>query len=316
VGVDEDLDVVRMVNTEANLKRYKRSFSVAALGVLLLAGCSGNPAPETTVKAAAPIRVPTPPAPTKPDYFETSGVLVVENQIDVLTQRDGVIADIIADTGTQVQKGQLLAKIDDRQLQSDRDAADARLKSLEADLKTWEADAKVLRSDYERDQEMSKAQLITAKQLEHSKYKMEGSSFQTEKAKEDAQNARAALRSLDLELEKTRIVAPFNGVVARRYVRAGQKVAVNDRMFWVTATNPVNVQFTLPEYFAGKIAKSQLVTVLNPASPKDEHLARVRLVSPVVDPASGTIEVQAELNDTSSALIPGTNATVRVANPK
>ena len=99
-------------------------------------------------------------------------------------------------------------------------------------------------------------------------------------------------------------------------MRAGQKVAVNDRMFWVTATNPVNVQFTLPEYFAGKIAKSQMVTVLNPASPKDEHMARVRLVSPVVDPASGTIEVQAELTDTSSALIPGTNATVRVATPK
>ena len=314
--MDEDLDVVRMVNTEANLKRHNHSFGVAALGVLLLAGCSGNPASETTVKASAPITVPTAAPAAKPNYFETSGVLVVENQLDVLTQREGVIADIIADTGTQVQKGQLLAKIDDRQLQSDRDAADARLKSLEADLKTWEADAKVLRSDYERDQEMFKAQLITAKQLEHSKYKMEGSSFQTEKAKEDAQNARASLRSLDLELEKTRIIAPFSGVVARRYVRAGQKVAVNDRMFWVTATNPVNVQFTLPEYFAGKIAKSQMVTVLNPASPKDEHMARVRLVSPVVDPASGTIEVQAELTDTSSALIPGTNATVRVANPK
>jgi multidrug efflux pump subunit AcrA (membrane-fusion protein) len=45
-------------------------------------------------------------------------------------------------------------------------------------------------------------------------------------------------------------------------------------------------------------------------------VARVRLVSPVVDPASGTIEVQAELIDPSAAMMPGANATVRVAKPK
>jgi RND family efflux transporter MFP subunit len=315
VGLDEDMDVVRMVGMEARVKQQSKPIALAMLGLLMLAGCSSSQAPEATVKAAAPTTPSTPTVAIKPNYFETSGVLVVENQIDVLTQREGVINDIVADTGTRVQKGQLLAHIDDRQLQSDRDAAEARLKSLEADIKTWDADARVLKSDYERDLEMFKAQLITAKQLEHSKYKMEGSSFQTEKAQQDAKNARSMLRSLDLELEKTRIIAPFNGVVARRYIRAGQKVAVNDRLFWVTATSPVNVQFTLPEYFAGKISKSQQITVLNPAAPKEQHMARVRLVSPVVDPASGTIEVQAELSDASS-LMPGTNATVRVANPK
>jgi RND family efflux transporter MFP subunit len=286
--------------------------------VSLLAGCSGGDStPESTVKAAAPITAAAPPSTTAaPAYFETTGVLVVENQVDVLTQREGVIADIVADTGTQVRKGQLLAKMDNRQLQADRDAADARLKSLEADLKTWQADAKVLQNDYERDQEMYKAQLITAKQLEHSRYKMEGSSFQTEKALEDMKNAKATLAGLQIEMEKTEIVAPFSGVVARRYVRLGQKVAANDRAFWVTAMRPVNVQFTLPEYFAGKIAKAQSVTVLSPLSPKEQHLAHVRIVSPVIDPASGTIEVQAELVDPPASMMPGENATVRVAKPK
>lgn len=311
----EDLDVVRMVKAGGGVKQ-RITFAVTMAGLALLAGCSNaGPTAETKVQAAAPVSAPSTAA-IKPNYFETSGVLVVENQVDVLTQREGVIADIVADTGTAVQKGQLLAKIDDRQLQSDRDAAEARLKSLQAELKTWQADAKVLENDYERDQEMFKAQLITAKQLEHSRYKMEGSTYQTEKARQEMKNAEATLRSLDLELEKTRVTAPFSGVVARRYIRAGQKVAVNDRLFWVTATSPVNVQFTLPEYFAGKIAKSQEITVLNPLSPKEQHLARVRVVSPVVDPASGTIEVQAELAGTPADMMPGENATVRVANPK
>lgn len=294
-----------------------KKITIGTVGLAaVIAGCSSGNQSESTVKAAAPSPAATAPVSTPaPNYFETTGVLVVENQIDVLTQREGIIADIATDVGTPVRKGQLLAKMDDRQIQADLDAAEAKLKSLEADLKTWQAEAKVLQSDYERDQEMFKAELITAKQLEHSRYKMEGSSFQTEKAIQDAKNARAALQSLELELEKTRIVAPFSGVVARRYVRAGQKVAANERAFWVTATSPVNVQFTLPEYFAGKILKSQEITVLSPLS-TDEHIAHVRMVSPVVDPASGTIEVQAELANPPASMMPGENATVRVSKPK
>ena len=287
------------------------------LGIMLVCGCGkGNTATVAAAKpvpsfSASPVAVPTPV-----NYFETSGVLVVENQVDVLNQRDGVIAEILADTGSRVNKGQLLARIDDRQLQSDREAAEAKIKSIEADLKTWEADAKVLQSDYERDQEMWKAQLITEKQLDHSRYKMIGSGYQLEREKQNVRNARATLQSLDFEIEKTRIAAPFSGIVARRYVRSGQKVTPNDRLFWVTATSPVNVQFTLPEYFLGKIARSQEVTVMSALRPKEEHRARVRTVSPVVDPASGTIEVQAELVETSALMMPGSNAVVRVSKPK
>ena len=51
-------------------------------------------------------------------------------------------------------------------------------------------------------------------------------------------------------------------------------------------------------------------------SPKEPRIAHVRVVSPVVDPASGTIEVQAELANPSAEMLPGANATVRLAKPK
>jgi RND family efflux transporter MFP subunit len=296
---------------------YRKSvWVIVGIGTTLLIGCSSDrPANVATAAAAAPVHAASPVS-APANYYETSGVLVVENQVDVQAQRDGVLSEIMVDTGSRVQKGQILARIDDRQLQADREAADAKIRSIEADLQTWEADAKVLQSDYERDQEMFKAQLITEKQLEHSHYKMIGSGFQLEREKQNVRNAKATLQSLDLEIEKTRIAAPFAGVVARRYVRSGQKVAPNDRLFWVTATSPVNVQFTLPESFRGKITTAQEITVLSPLSPKETHLAKVRTVSPVVDPASGPIEVLAELADNSDQMMPGTSAVVRVAKPK
>ena len=123
--------------------------------------------------------------------------------------------------------------------------------------------------------------------------------------------------SLELEKEKTRITAPFDGIVARRYVRVGQKVAISDRLFWVTAVSPLEVKFTLPERFVGKLKNGQTVSVeLADGSSAVRHTAAVRQISPVVDPSSGTIEIVARLQGPVPDLRPGMLATIRLTNPK
>ena len=159
---------------------------------------------------------------------------------------------------------------------------------------------------------MWKAQLITAQQLDHDRYTVEGGKFYLARAEEDLKNGRAALRSIELELEKTRIVAPFDGVVARRYIREGQKVGLGDRLFWVSATAPLNVKFTLPQEFAGKIKKGNTVQVVAPLAPGETHVAKITLVSPVVDPASGTIELQAQIVGAPGTLRPGMTVNINV----
>lgn len=298
------------------MKLRCNGFAIFAAGLVMLCGCGKEEPATTTVSAAATPVATSTPAPAAAADYETSGLIVVENQVDVLAQRDGMIAQILLDTGAPVKKGQLLAQIDNRQLQADREAAEARVHSIEADLQTQQAEAKVLQSDYDRDEEMWKANLITAKQLEHSRYKMMGSGYLVERERQNLKNAKATLRSLELELEKTNIIAPFAGVVARRYVREGQVVAPNDRLFWITAVAPVNVQFTLPELFLGKVVRGDQITVSSANAPAESHPARVRLVSPVADPSSGTIEVLAELTGTPGSLLPGTNALVRIPRPK
>ena len=64
---------------------------------------------------------------------------MVENQIELAAQRDGVVAEVFVETGAPVKKGPILAKLDDRQLTADKDAAAAKARSTEADLKNWEA---------------------------------------------------------------------------------------------------------------------------------------------------------------------------------
>lgn len=281
-------------------------------GLSILAGCGrSQPLVVSTAKAGT---IETPPAAAQvmPEYYETSGPLVVENQVDIAAQREGIVDKILADVGTPIRRGYVLAQLDNRQLQAQRDAAEAKVKSSDFELRHWQAETKVRESDLARDEEMFKNQLITAKQVEHSRYNVLGAKYETDREAQNLLNAKQTLRSLELELEKSRIIAPFDGVVARRYVRAGQHVAVNDRLFWVTALSPVRVKFTVPQELAGKVKRDGELWVSSPASPEQRHVARVTLVSPVVDPSSGTLEVQAELKGISPDLLPGMNVNIRV----
>ena len=293
------------------MKSYLK-FILLGAAALAMAGCSDN---KTTVAAATPAAKPVAaPATDTAQDLVISGPIVVENQVDLAAQRDGVVAKIIADTGTMVHKGQLLAQLDDRQLSAEREAAEAKAKSIAADVKNWEAETKVQESDLARAEGMMKADLITKQELDHARYKLTASQFEVEREKQNQQNAEASLRALQLEEEKMRIVAPFDGVVARRYVRAGQKVAKDDKLFWVTATSPMTVKFALPEKFAGKVHSGAELTVTSATSPDEKHTARVTTVSPVVDPSSGTIEVSAQLLGAAGELRPGMTANIHLEN--
>jgi len=236
---------------------------------------------------------------------------VVENQVDVSAQREGIVTEILVEPGTRVRKGQLLAKLDDRQVLADLEGARARYASTEADLNNWKAEAKVLESDLQRARKMWDAKLITQEQFEHAQFKAEGDQWDVKRVEQLLINARDTQRSLELELEKTQVTAPFDGIVARRYVRAGQTVARDERLIWVTATGPLRVRFTLPSRFVNRLKIGQRVAItVADGNPAVEYAARVIQMSPVVDPASGTIEVLAELTGAAPDLRPGMQADV------
>src|SRR5216684_1001625 len=295
-------------------------FKIAPLVLVMLvsAACSSSPAaPAVSVvsaEAAPAASSSTMKTSSNAGDFVASGPIIVEDQVDVAAQRDGVVDRILAEPGTPVKKGQLLAALDDRQISSDLEAARARTRSTEDDLKNWEAEAKVLDSDYARAEKMWEAQIIPKEQLEHARYKAESDQWDVKRVSELLTNARQAEHSLELELEKTQITAPFDGIVARRYVRAGQTVAKNDRLFWVTAVAPLRIRVTLPEKFLGRI-KSGTVIAVTPAedlSPDRRYRAKVIQISPVVDPSSDTIEILAELSGDTSGLRPGMRANLHV----
>jgi membrane fusion protein, multidrug efflux system len=322
VDLGEIVVVVWLVRIDLGESAMQKCFGWALLAILgvtvALPGCSSNPTPAA---AAAPLAAK--PAPEKnvalpPQAMEyiASGPIVVENQVELAAQRDGVVAEVLVETGTVVKKGQLLAKLDDRQLIANRDAAAAKARSTEADLKNWESGAKVAEAERDRSEELWKANIIAKEQAEKTKYQYEAAEFEVERQREDMKYAQEMLKSLELELEKTKISAPFDGVVARRYLHVGQEVAKNDRLLWISAVSPLRVKFALPEAYLDRVRKGTELVVVASATPGAAHQARVVLVSPVVDPASDTIDVTAELLGPLTNLRPGMTANIRLRDPR
>jgi membrane fusion protein (multidrug efflux system) len=300
----------------------QRSYGLALFALFVLtvlpSGCSSNTTPAVSA-ASLPSKpaaeAPSPPQTAPADYI-ASGPIVVEDQVELAAQRDGVVMQVFVETGTPVRKGQILAQFDDRQLTANRDAAAARARSTEADFKNWQASAKVAQSQRDRAEQLWAADIIAKSEEEKAKYQYDATEFEVERQREDLKVAQETLRSLELELEKTRITAPFDGVVARRYLHAGQDVAKNDRLFWISAVGPLRVKFALPEAYLGRVRKGTELVVVASATPTELHPARVLLVSPVVDPSSDTIDVTAELQGPSANLRPGMTANIRLRNPQ
>jgi membrane fusion protein (multidrug efflux system) len=296
-----------------------------ALAVVLAGGC--GEAKSDSVGAApapspAPLPVAPPSAPSAPPVrsvpatldngFTASGPLIVEHQVEITAQREGVVSKIYVESGTRVKAGTLLAQLDDRQVIANLEAARAKTRSIENDLKNWQAEAEVMKSDYARAQKAFGEGLIPQEQLEHAKFKAESEQWDIKRVSELLNNSRQEERSLELEMEKNRITAPFDSLVARRYARQGQDIARGERLFWVTAEAPLLLRFTLPEKFFGRVKIGQTIPLSSPDVPNESHMARIKEVSPVVDPSSGTFDVLAELQGARGELRPGMTASVRV----
>jgi membrane fusion protein, multidrug efflux system len=278
------------------------------------AGCgSDKPTPSMSNAANLPEKTTataSPPAPRDPvdSSLMVSGPIIVEHQVDLTAQRDGVVAKIFSDVPARVKAGALLAQLDDRQITANLEAARAKSRGVQAELKNWQSEAQVLKADYARAQNLWDLGLTSEEQLQHAKYKAESDQWDIKRVEESLNSARQEEKSLELELEKTKIRSPFAALVARRYVREGQTVAKGDRLFWVTSEAPLLLRFTLPEKFFGQLRRGQNIEVTSPNAIGEKHVAHVREVSPVVDPASGTFEVLLELSGTPGSLRPGMTA--------
>jgi multidrug efflux pump subunit AcrA (membrane-fusion protein) len=207
--------------------------------------------------------------------YTTMAPLIVEHQADAVAERDGRITTVKVEIGDHVRRGEVLALLDDRALQAARAEKAAKVDSLRAQIRTGNSERKSHEAELRR--------------------------------------AEADLRTADVDLDQSRIRAPFDGVVGRRSVREAQDVKKGDALFWITAQAPLRIVFTVPESSMAFFSRGAKLELSTADYPHLKQPASVFRVSPVVDQASGSVEVIGNLEKPSPLLKPGMSMQVKLS---
>lgn len=222
------------------------------------------------------------------------GCLIEPDQIaNVGSQVIGVTEAIMVERGDYVRKGQVLAT-----LKSDIERANvgvAKTRSqLEADVRTAEANLNLAKVTEKRGQELVEKKFLSQQALDKSHAETLVAQQRLAFAKEQLQLASGELNVARAQLGMRAIRSPIDGIVSERFVWPGERVEEKP-LFKIVKIHPLRVEVIAPVTLFGQIQTDEIITI-QPDLPNAQPIdAKVVLVDKLIDGASNTFRVRAEI---------------------
>lgn len=216
------------------------------------------------------------------EVLTTSASVESEASADIVPSTTGIVVSVHRDEGDAVRKGDLLAVLDNV--------------NLDASAERAAADLRRLQGQYEEMQRLASSGAVSSRELEDLSYQLE--------------NARTSMREASRSFGQTRLVAPFDGVVAARDVRVGELAGSGKAAFQVVDPSSLRVVAQLPERDLPRVAVGQAAVLISAYDEDARTSGHVERIAPVVDSASGTFRVTIAVDPSQNALRPGQFVTV------
>ena len=276
-----------------------RAPTTIVLAVLLAGGCGGGS--DAPPRSAAPA-IPVETAEVKPEdvdvIVEAVGSLEADQSIEVKARRAGRIASLPVEEGSRVETGVALVNLEDQDLTALVGQAEAAVREAEV------REASARRS---RDRSQTLRRKGIASEQDHDDVEAEH-----DRAAAALEVARANLAFARAELDKTVLVAPFDGIVGRLTVDVGAFVSQGEPLGRLIDDDPLEVVFALPERYVSRLALDLPIQAYVSSLPERPFPGRVTFIDPAIDPANRTVTVKAEIPNPERLLRPGQFGTVRV----
>ncbi len=233
---------------------------------------------------AIPVEVAPVTKRTVSSYVMATSTLEAESTAQLLAETTGQVTAIRTEEGARVSKGEVLVQLEGTQQKLDYEKASI--------------DLEIAEKEWNRAEELLKKNIVSTKEFDDARLRFE--------------NAKHAKARAAYELEKTRIVAPFSGIVTERNVQVGETVTPGKPVVTVADFDPLVARFRVPETEVGTIRVGLPVTLEIPSGEHPNQEAKVSLVSPVIDQGTGTVKLTTYLKNPGAALRPGTFVRARV----
>jgi len=223
----------------------------------------------------------------------------------------GVVEKVYVERGDTVKQGQLLAQLRSTVEQASVSAAQVRAQA-EADIQAATANYEFQKQKLVRTEELMQKKFVSAQALDQVRAEASVAEQRLMQAREQKRLARQEVQFAQAQLGMRQIRAPFSGIVADRYVNAGERVEVKP-MFRLAKIDPLRVEIIVPAAAYGSVVKgvqAQIIPELPNAAKLD---AKVVLVDKLIDAASNTFRVRAELPNANAAIPSGLRCRAEIA---
>lgn len=252
-----------------------------------------------------------------------AGTVRARRRSRLTAETGGRVVEIAHREGEYVKAGELLVRLNDRSLRAQYDlvrrgveVASSRLE--QACLRRDRAGRELARTV-----ELAARNVASEDMLDELQYAYDAARVTCLAAEAELASARAQVRAAEAELDKTMIVAPFDGVIAEVSTEVGEWVTPSPPLLTAPAVvdliDPTAIYVSAPmdEVDSAQIRVGQVVKLTVDSRPDEVFAARVVRVAPYVldlEAQNRTVEIEVELDDPAVAaeLLPGTSADVEV----
>ncbi len=209
--------------------------------------------------------------------------------------------------------GQLLARIEPDEAEKKVEQSRAALRIAEATIAQRRANLEIAQETAKRTQTLFDQDLVSQQDYDSVQADLVGARSQLELAEAQIEQARANVSAAQLELSKTRVIAPFDGWVGKRYLDLGSFASTNRPVFSVVDLSTIKTTISITEKDARHVHAGQPATLTTDAFPGEVFRGQVARIASVFDPETNTTEAQVEVANPSARLKPGMFADVAVA---
>jgi RND family efflux transporter MFP subunit len=262
---------------------------------------------------------------------DLSGTLLSPDQAKVSSEVGGIVTDVPIQLGTEVKAGDVLVRLEPRELQLALDRAESALRQVEAQLGITRsqdrepppddqiasvrqaiANRDDARAAFARAQQLNSRGLLSQvdRDTADTRLKVTEANFQAaidtaRSLKASLQDRRASFELAQKKLADAVVKAPVAGSISERLVQPGEYIRENTPVATIVQMHPLKLKTAIQEKHASLIKVGQSVEFTVEAFPGRAFVGRIAYVSPSVDQATRTFAVEALVENADRQLKPG-----------
>jgi RND family efflux transporter MFP subunit len=244
--------------------------------------------------------------------LQATGYVTPRRRATVSTQITGTLTQVLIEEGEHVEKGQVLARLEDSALRAGLGAARANLASAQAQVATAQAQLAQSQADAHRQDELVASGMVTKQAAEQARTAVATGLAQVDGRRRDVDAANAALTQAQVNFDYTVVRAPFAGVVTEKAAQVGEIVSPLSAGGGFTRTgvgtivdmDSLEIEVDVSEAYIGQVQANMPAEAVLDAYPDWKIPAHVIAIVPAADRGKGTVKVRVAIEQKDARLVP------------